>query len=77
MISLGGHSISISIFGETEEWKNAQKKDTENINSEIINNTILNFKKLITQSVCNPWNVLSRIISRNQSIIIYLIYKFK
>ena len=25
------------------------KKDTKNINSEIINNTILNFKKLITK----------------------------
>ena len=78
LIFFGGYDISISIFGEIDEWKNVQKNEIKNINSDKINKIILNFKKLVINIVCIPWNVLSRIISRNHNIIIKIeLIKFK
>lgn len=47
------------------EWKNAQKKETKNKTSEIINNNTPNFNPFNTLKVWCPCNVLSRIISRH------------
>lgn len=43
IISFGGRITSISIFGGIDEWKNVQKKETKNINSEMTNKSMLNF----------------------------------
>ena len=69
LIFFGGYDISISIFGEIDEWKNVQKNEIKNINSEIINRIILNFKKLVINNVCIPWNILSRNLAINVELI--------
>ena len=51
---LGGHIIPISMVGERLLWKNAQKNDTKNNTSEIINKIIPNFNPCTTFRVCLP-----------------------
>lgn len=65
IIPFGGHIAPISIEGDNLLWKKAQKNDTKNIISEIINKIIPYFNPLITILVCNPWKVLSRVTSRH------------
>lgn len=53
-----------------------RRKIRKNIISHKINKIILTFKKITNKRVCNPWNVLSRIvISRNRKIIIVNVLK--
>jgi len=40
LIPKGGQSCPISILGDNEEWKKAQKKEKKNSTSEIINKII-------------------------------------
>lgn len=68
LIIFGGQIKLISIDGEIELWKNVQKNEIKKNNSEIINIIILNFIIEIIYKECIPWNVLSRIISRNHII---------
>lgn len=65
LIIEGGQEKLISIEGEIELWKKVQKNEIKKNNSEIMNIIILNFIIEITDNECIPWNVLSRIISRN------------
>lgn len=52
-----------------------RRKIRKNIISHKINKIILTFKKITKKRVCNPWNVLSRIISWNRKIIIVNVLK--
>ena len=61
----GGHIQPISILGDKLAWKNAQKKETNNIISETTNNIKPNFKPCCTFKVCEPSNKPSLIISRH------------
>ena len=45
-----------------------KENEIKNINFEIINKIILNFKKLVINNVCISWNVLFRIISQNHNL---------
>lgn len=62
----GGHINPISIEGDKELWKNAQKKLKKNKISEIINNKKPIFKPFTVAKVWNPWKVDSLITSFNQ-----------
>lgn len=65
LIDKGGQFIPNSILGEIELWMYVQKNEIKKKSSEIINNSILIFIKEWTDWEWNPWNVLSRIISRH------------
>ena len=54
-ISVGGQVDPRSIVGNNLEWKIAQKNDTKNKTSEIINRIIAHFRPFVTIRVCNPW----------------------
>ena len=55
----GGHIPPIQIDGDNALWKNAQKKEKENIISDTINSFIPNFKPFLTWKV---WLFLDSII---------------
>lgn len=65
LIPKGGQDWPISILGEREEWKKAQKKEKKNKISEIINKIIPIRMPLYTIEVWRPWKVASRVISRH------------
>lgn len=67
-IPAGGHWSPISIVGAKLLWKNAQKKEKKNKTSDVINKIIPQRIPLATINVCNPWNVLSRLMSRHHWI---------
>ncbi len=69
-IPRGGHVTPISTPGDNEEWKNAQKKLTNNIASEKINIWKPNLNADITLLVWAPWNVASLTTSFNQKTMI-------
>lgn len=54
VIPIGGQNIPISIVGDNLLWKNAQKNDTKNNTSEIINRIIPIFNPCTTFMVCFP-----------------------
>lgn len=68
LIFLGGHNIPISIAGANLEWKNAQKKETKNKTSEVINKIIPSRIFVSTSSGWWPWEEASREISRHHWI---------
>lgn len=68
LIEWGGQLPPISILGESDIWKNAQKNDKKKKISEIINNNIPIFINFDTNLVWYPWKVLSRVISRHHCI---------
>jgi len=70
IIPFGGHNNPISKVGDNLLWKNDQKKEAKNKTSDKINKIIPIFILEITFSVCNPWNVDSRITSRHHWIIV-------
>lgn len=73
-IPQGGHFNPSSINGDNLELKKAQKNEIKKKTSEVINNNIPHFKPIITLLEWNPWNVLSRVISRHHwNIIISVI----
>lgn len=61
----GGHEQPSSAVGDSLLWKKAQKKDTKNITSEIINKIIPIFSPVVTATVWNPKTVPSRTTSRH------------
>jgi hypothetical protein len=65
VIPVGGHIDPNSIVGDSLLWKNAQKKDTKNKTSEIINRIIPHRSPVVTLLVCMPWYVPSRVMSRH------------
>ena len=67
-MDVGGQVIPISILGAIDLWKYVQKNATKNISSEMMNKIILILISLVTVSVWNPWNVLSRTTSRHHWI---------
>lgn len=71
---VGGHCIPNSIICVNLKWKNLQKNEIKKKISEIINKIIPIFIPENTFFECNPWNVLSRKISRHHwNIIINVI----
>lgn len=64
----GGQSIPISIEGASLEWKNAQKKETKNKTSDVINRIIPIRILVSTSSEWCPWSVASRDTSRHHWI---------
>lgn len=64
-IPLGGQIRPISILGDNLAWKNLQKNPRKKNTSEVINKIMPQRNPIVTLKVCNPWNVLSRIISRH------------
>lgn len=67
---VGGQFIPNSKVGANLEWKNLQKKEIKKNTSEVINKIIPHFNPRVTWLVWNPWNVLSREISRHQVYIV-------
>lgn len=65
LIPRGGHNWPISILGESEEWKYAQKNEKKNKISEIINKIIPKRIPLWTYLVWWPCIVASRVTSRH------------
>jgi len=53
-IPVGGQVDPSSIVGDSLVWKNAQKNDTKNRNSETMNSIIPNRNPFVTIFVCNP-----------------------
>jgi hypothetical protein len=51
---VGGHIDPISIVGDNLLWKNAQKNDTKNRTSEMMNKIIPHRSPLVTIFVCIP-----------------------
>lgn len=72
LIWVGGQYKPNWIVGERAEWKYLQKKEVKKNTSEVIKRIIPHFNPIITLLVCNPWNVLSRTISRHQ---VYIVIK--
>lgn len=64
-IPKGGHTLPSSIAGDKLLWKKAQKNLMKKKISEIINKIIPHRNPDKTDSVCSPWNVPSREISRH------------
>ena len=64
-IPIGGQAHPNSIEGDKEELKKAQKKLKKKHISEIINNSMPNFKPFCTFKECKPWKVASLVISLN------------
>ncbi len=64
-IPTGGNSDPISMDGQRDAWKKAQKNPKNNINSETINNKKPNLKPWRTALVWNPKWVASSTISAN------------
>lgn len=73
MIPVGGHFIPSSIVWANLMWKNLQKKDKKKKISETINKIIPIFIFKNTFFECNPWKVLSRVISRHHWNIIKIV----
>ncbi len=65
LIPTGGHALPISTAGARLLWKKAQKKETKNKTSEVINKIIPHRNPTPTIEVCNPWYVPSRTTSRH------------
>lgn len=65
LIPFGGHVIPISMLGAKLLCKKAQKNDTKNIISDIINSIILIFIPFTTIELCMPMKVASRDTSRH------------
>lgn len=61
-----GHPHLAPVRGDTLIWKNLQKTLKKNQTSLKRNHTSPHFKEPWTSQVWAPWNVLSRLISRNQ-----------
>jgi len=70
LIPEGGHFIPNSIIWVNLRWKNLQKKEMKKKISDTINKIIPNFILKNTLNEWNPWNVLSREISRHHWYII-------
>jgi len=60
MISWGGQFCPSSTVGEILLWKKAQKKETKNKISEVINKIIPVFRPFITCLGCSPCSEASR-----------------
>lgn len=73
LIPDGGHFIPSSINCVNDKWRNLQKKDKKKKISEIINSIIPIFIPLNTFNECNPWKVLSRVMSRHHWYIINIV----
>jgi hypothetical protein len=69
-IPTGGHSNPNSTEGANLLWKNAQKNETKNNTSEIINKIMPQRNPKVTTWVCNPWKAPSRAISRHHWYIV-------
>lgn len=65
LIPVGGQINPISITGANLEWKNVQKNEIKKNTSDVINKIIPHFNPITTCLEWNPWNVLSREISRH------------
>lgn len=68
LILFGGHNIPISGVGESALWKNVQKNETKNINSDIINKINPVFTPFTICEVWEPKNVDSRIMFCHHNI---------
>jgi len=55
IIPIGGHWLPNSILGAKLAWKKAQKKERKKNTSEIINNTIPDWRPSVTIFVWSPW----------------------
>jgi len=53
-IPVGGQVDSSSVVGDSLVWKNAQKNDTKNGTSEMMNKIIPYRNPFVTIFVCNP-----------------------
>lgn len=67
-IPIGGHNCPISILGDRDEWKYAQKKDRKKNTSEVMNKIIPSRIPEYTIFECDPEKVASRITSRHHII---------
>ena len=71
-IPFGGHWTPISILGDKDEWKKAQKKLTKKKISDIIKRIKPSLKPPKTLKVYFPWNDPSLITSFNHNVNIKL-----
>ena len=71
-IPVGGQFDPSSVVGNNLVWKNSQKNNTKNKNSQTINRIIPYRRTFVTIFVCNPWYVPSRVTSRHRWIIIII-----
>lgn len=72
----GGHMLPNSIVGDRLLWKKAQKKLTKKKISDTINRIIPQRSPNSTGSVCRPWKVPSREISRHHWYIVKIVIIF-
>ena len=70
VIPAGGHMFPSSRVGCREEWKKAQKKAKKKNTSDLMKRSIPSRIPFSTFSVCLPWKVASRVMSRHHWIIV-------
>lgn len=68
LIPDGGHIRPLSNKGFILLWKKVQKNALKKSTSEKINRIIPSLSPFWTYELCAPWNVLSRLTSRHQSL---------